>query len=207
MTLELNAEFTSRLYALPESVTLPDLAIDLSELVPAEELGNARKEVVDLLRCYVVAEEILPDLLQREELWRGTHFPDRERHVVQVVLPQCYIRLHWVYPNQPLGFHPHGSTDIYGIKARGYEMDMGFGDPKEEAPARSIINQSIPVGSIYPMFKGAWHEIRHSGDQPSVSLNIKKRKDPTRPPRASKRPAMAESVLRQKLQEFARFYS
>ena len=198
-----NAEFMSRLDAFDDSSALPELAFDLGEIVPSHMLDETRREVSRVLGYYVVLDDMLPQLLQKPELWAGADFPEWGKCVVKFTLPECFVRLHWVYANQPLAYHPHGLTDIIGIKSGKYNMDLGHGELGGDPPLRLITDLPIQVGSVYPMYRGAWHEIRHPDEATSISLNIKDRRDPCKPPRVTENPPLSPTQLGKKLEEFA----
>lgn len=128
-----------------------------------------------MLTLLAKAEEILPILLEKEEIWTGLfvdyHHPYVERLWTQV--NENRISLHKIYPCQRKEslFHPHPWPQAVKILKDGYEMGVGYGEHSENSPSM-VSTLYLPEGSTYEIVdpKG-WHYVRPI-KKPSYSIMI-----------------------------------
>ncbi len=136
-----------------------------------------------MLHLLPSVEKLLPDLLDKPEIWTGLyvdyHHPYVERLWTQ--WGENRISLHKIFPckKEESLFHPHPWPQAVKILKGGYEMGIGYSENNSEIPpiASTLL---LPDGTTYEMIDpNGWHYVRPI-NEPSFSIMITGKPWPTK---------------------------
>lgn len=166
------------------------------------------------------SEQLLPELLDKPEIWRGKdvlyHAPRVERiwvdgnsdPLLNTVLGESRLSLHIIHPTtEPCLYHPHPWPSIIHILHGGYEMGIGYSE-KLGAPVE-ICKTVYTAGATYLMTNPAgWHYVKPL-KKPSLSIMISDkpwgREMPIEPSHGSN-PDMDAAQIAQLIKVFKNFF-
>jgi hypothetical protein len=116
-----------------------------------------------MLDQLTLAEQQLPYLLTKPELWQSLFVNYEKPHVERVWCPwgDYRINLHRILPCQAeeTFFHPHPWPSAMKILGGTYQMLIGYGSGLQEPPISTTCN--LTAGSTYEMVDpDSWHSVR-----------------------------------------------
>lgn len=116
----------------------------------------------------------LPNLFRSAPQWPNYFLDYYAPPVERIFIPyenSTFICLHKIYPSKTALFHPHAWPCAVQICDGGYEMEIGYGDPKGPRP-NVAMKFTLPAGARYSMVDpNCWHSVRPI-DKPSYSVCV-----------------------------------